>query len=166
MEINGITVDKYRRHPRVLEIRTVLVFNNLRKSYDYDTAMSFIKALCDIFKINFNFLSTIISNEYNIRRLSKTDKPLWYQDVVFACHLYGETRWFVAQNYLDINKHSLYRTDYGLNVEKYIEQDWLDGLNDRIEICGVPHIRVEAERFLEGLEHFYEVIGNVSVTKV
>jgi len=148
-----------------LEIRVVLFFMNLRVGYDYETAMGLIKSLCGVFKVNFNFLSTIIHNEHNIRRLSKTNKLDWYQDLVFAGATWGESRWALAGRYLGIDKKSLYRAEYELNIVKYVDEYWVAGLNDRVVVCGVEHMRLEAERFLASIEHFQRIIGNVSLSK-
>jgi len=98
-------------------------------------------------------------------RLSKTDRKAWYRDVVFSGHLYGETRWIMSRKYLGIHKKTLYRADYDLAVTSYVNQNWLDSLNDRAVVCGVPHMRMEVLRFMEGVEHFLEVMGNVAIAK-
>lgn len=163
-EINDIEIEKYQRHPRILELRIVLVFTNLANAYNYNTAMDFFQALCKIFQCNWQLLSGILNNVYNIRSLEKKDKLRFRQEAIFMGILFNETRYSIVKNYLDLSLPSIYKKE--LNYENYVTQDWLDKLDANIAICGVPAYKLEATRFVEGMEGFLEVVGRVSLPKI
>lgn len=156
----------YKRHPRVLELRIILVFNNLVRNYTYNRAIEILESLCDITKTNFKNIITIVNNDYNIRRLSKTNKERWFQELIFMGALYNESRYFVAEKWLSRHKTYLYTMKhYNLILEDFLDEEWLKGLTDSVVICAIPHQNLEATRFLDGVEQLLEVLGNVSVPK-
>ena len=153
----------YKTHPRILEIRLMLIFNNLVRNYQYAKAIRIVEVFCDLFAVNFKNILTIVNNDYKIRRMRKTNKERWLQEVVFMGELYDESRYFIAENYLARHGTYLYSGQYNLKIENFVDHEWLRGLDSSVTICGIPHQKLEAERFIIGLEQFLKVLGRLSV---
>ena len=163
-EINDIEIEQYQNHPRILELRIILMFKTISKAYDYNTAIDLFQALSKVFRCNWQLVNGIINNVYNIRALEKRNKIRFRQEVVFMGLLYNETRYVAVKNYLDLSLPAVY-AKY-LQYENFVTRDWLDELDQHIAICGIPHYRLEAERFIEGMGTFLEALGRVSIPKV
>lgn len=157
---------KYKRHPRMLELRVIMIFNNLVRNYNYNRAVEILEALCMMTKTNFKNIMTIINNDYNIRRLSKTDKERWLQELIFMGALYNESKHFVSERWLIKHKTYLYNMPHlNLDLDKFVTKEWIDKLTDNVVICAIPHQKLEAERFIDGINDLLEVMGNVSIPK-
>ena len=76
--INGIDISKYREHPRVLELRIIMIFNALATHYDNNIAMTLMRNLSDVFYSNWTLISGILNNWAVIRRMERQIK----QDIV------------------------------------------------------------------------------------
>jgi len=163
--INGIEIAPYQRHPRILELRLIMIYKSLTENYDANTASNLFKDLCDVFRLNWTLISGILNRNFEIRRLSKKNKKRYQQEVVFMGVLFNETRYYIAQQYLGIAVSSIYRNSMNLKPERFLSQEWLDELDEHVVICGNPNYRLEAEKFIEGLIHFLEALGRVSLPK-
>lgn len=158
MEINGIDITEYKNHPRVLEIRFILLFDLFEKEYGYSGAVSIFEAICGSMNCNMRFLLDIINKRFEIKRQSKTKFTRWRQEVIFASYLYGETTYKVANDYLHVAPSSLYmqKEIYGMN--NFITRSWLLELDKEIELSGLKHYRVEIERFFIVIENLTNVL--------
>lgn len=165
MEVNGINIDAYKTHPRLLELRVMLIYQALINEYDINVASNLFRALANTLRIDWTKLNAIISNHFKIRRLEVIDKKRYRQEVILMGMLYGETRYYIAERYLNLNRTTVYRSSYQLQPEAFISQEWLDELDSNVTICGVPVYRFEAERFVNALSNFLEVLGYVFVSK-
>jgi len=165
MIVNGIDLESYKLHPRVLELRVVMIHNILATEYDINVATNLYRAMCDAFRIDWQKVNGIISQQHAVRRLSKLNKPRFRQELVFMGMLYDETRYYIAQRYLKLSKSSLYRKDMQLKPADFVSEEWLAELDENVVICGIPIYRFEAERFLTNLDIFLEGLGRVSVPK-
>ena len=166
IKINGIELAKYRTHPRVLELRLISIHHKISRAYDLNTATEFFRSLCGVFKCNWQIISGILANHFNIRRLSKLDKMRFRQEMIFMGLVYGETRYYIAKELLNITQKTMYAKSNKTKPEDYINQKWLDGLDKNVTVCGVDTYRLEAERFVESYNYFLEAVGNVSLSKV
>lgn len=162
--INGIDVSKYKEHPRMLELRMILIFSVVATEYGHNKAMTIFKKLSEIFRNDFAKLSTVINSMPSITSMKRNNKWRWRQEVLFLGRLNNETRAETAAKYLQKHYTTVYRQPELNNPEYFINQDWLDGLDDNVIICGVEAYRLEVLRFLEDFEFFLEVIGNLSLS--
>jgi len=164
-EINGIDITKYRSHPRILELRLAMLFKMISEEYDNETANKHIHNLCETFRCNWNIVNQIINNVYNIRKLAKEDKVRWRQELVLMGLTINESRYRIANRYLNLSVASSYRKCYNLTPKNYITQDWLNKLDESVVICGLTAYKYEAERFLFEFDNYLEVLGRVLIPK-
>lgn len=165
MNVNGIELEKYKLHPRILELRVVMVHNIITTEYNVNIATNLFRHLCDMFRIDWQKISGIISQQHTVRKLSKINLKRFRQELVLMGMLYNETRYYVAERYLSLSKTSVYRKVMQLKPEDFISEKWLEELDANVVICGIPIYRFEAERFLAHLDIFLETLGRVSVPK-
>lgn len=163
--INGIDISKYREHPRVLELRIIMIFNALATHYDNNIAMTLMRNLSDVFYSNWTLISGILNNWAVIRRMEKTNKTRYRQEVIFMGLVFGESRYYIADTYLGLSKSAVYRKSLGLVPDDFITQEWLDELDNSITICGASHYKLEAIRYVEGFNMFREALGNVYTSR-
>jgi hypothetical protein len=162
-QINGINIEKYKTHPRILELRVIILFNLISKHYDYNIAIDFFQSLSKLFRCNWQLMNGIINNVFRIRELEKRDKTRFRQEVIFMGVLFNESRYKIVKDYLSVSLPVVYGKDF--HLDNYVTQEWLDNLDNNIAICGIPHYKLEAERFVESYEGFLEVMGRVSIPK-
>ena len=166
IKINGIEIAKYKTHPRILELRIISLHYKLSRAYDLNTATEFFKSLCAVFRCNWQIISGILANHFNIRRVSKMNRVRYRQEMIFMGLVYGETRYYVAKELLNITQKTMYAKTNKTKPEDFITQKWLDELDKNIIVCGVSVYKLEAERFIESYGYFLEAVGNVSPSKI
>jgi hypothetical protein len=164
-EVNGIDITKYRSHPRVLELRLAMLFKMLSEEYDPETANRHLHNLCEIFRCNWNVINQIVNNVYTIRKISRDNRVRWRQELVFMGMTTNESRYRIAYRYLNLTVTSTYRKEYRLSPTVFIDQEWLDKLDENVVICGLNAYRYEAERFLFEFDNYLEVLGRVLIPK-
>jgi len=164
-EINGVDLVKYRTHPRVLELRLAMLHKLLSEEYSTEIAVKYLHSMCDLFRCNWNVINQIINNVYNIRQMSKESKKRWRQELVFMGMTLNETRYGIAKRYLNLNVSNSYRKEYNLTPSNFITQEWMDGLDASVVVCGLSAYRFEAERFMQEYDNLLEVMGRVLIPK-
>lgn len=162
--INGIDVSKYKEHPRILELRLILLFSVVATEYGHNKAVEIFKSLSEIFRVDFTKLHTVINAMPSIKRMRTTDKYRYRQEVIFMGRLFNETRSDVATKYLQRHFTTVYRKPEIHKIERFLDEEWLADLEDNVVICGVESYRLEVLRFLEAFEFFLEVMGNLSLS--
>lgn len=162
--VNGIDISKYKEHPRILELRLILVFAIVSLEYGHNKALTIFNKLSDIFRTDFAKLSTVINSMPSIKAMQKKDKWRYRQEVIIMGHLFNENRTDVATKYLQRHYTTLYRNKRKHRMEDFLDQEWLDQLDNNVIICGVEAYRLEVLRFIEEFEFFLEVMGNVSLS--
>lgn len=162
--INGIDVSSYKEHPRMLELRLILLFSIVATEYGHNKAVTIFQKLSEIFRTDFAKLQTVINSMPSIQQMRRTDKWRYRQEVIFLGHLYNETRGTVATKYLQVHYTTIYRMPEVHRLDNFVTQRWLDQLDDSVVICGVEAYRLEVLRFLEDFEFFLEVMGNVHLS--
>lgn len=162
---NGIDVTKYASHPRILEIRVVLMFELIERAFNYETAHKFITAMGEILRINVSRVTSIVNKRTEVKRMRRQNKFRWYQEVIFMCHLYGETRYFASKEHLRISTATLYNRDLELHVDQFVNERWLNELDKEIILCGIPDYSLEAERYVTQVDGFFKALGYVSAPK-
>lgn len=161
--VNGFDLTVFRKHPRVIELRVLVLFNVLIDEYGIDKATNFFRSFAELSTIEWNRISGILNSFYTIKRLERADLKRYRQEVLFMGLLWGDARFYAATHYLKISKTTLYSRENELNPSDFIDQAWLDELSNEVTICGQEAYKIEGIRFLEALHHLTEVLGNVSV---
>lgn len=163
--VNGINVTQYQRHPRIIELRMILLHGLFIAEYGDKFTVDFFKAWCDMNKINYTFIMSVINQKVRIKQMDITDKLRYRQEVIFTGHVYNEARDAVGARFLNLSRTFLYREKELFDPNIFVTKEWLDLLDLNVVICGVPQYNNEALRFIESLEHFLGVIGNVPLAK-
>lgn len=143
---------RYKTHPRILEIRLILLFDIFEKELGYSGARSLFSGICYGFKRNMDIINMVISRRYDIKRSSKTKKIAWRQEVMFMGLCYGESPYKIARNYLHMSPVNMYRENAYCNPDDYVTDEWLRNLDDEVFIVGGEMYRNEVSSFLDIME--------------
>lgn len=146
-------LEKYKNHPRVLEIRFILLFDMFEKELGYQQATKSFQAICDAFNCNMTLLQAIINKRYDIQRKSKTNFRRWRQEVIFASYIYGETIYKVAKTYFNVRPESIYAQKDIYDINIFLTNEWLDKFDNDITLCGEHSYRNEVVRFMEVIDN-------------
>ena len=153
-------LERYRKHPRILEVRFILLFDLFEKEFGYNGVMDIFNGLCIGFKRNKDILDAIINKRFDIKRKSKTSVIKWRQEVMFMGMCYGETPYKIAKNYLMVSPVNFYRKDrkdiYDPNT--FITDEWLTSLDDEVKVTGGLVYRNEVRGFLEIMNSLTNVL--------
>lgn len=158
MSIKEIDFDKYKKHPRVLEVRFVLLFNLIEREYGYNQSIKMFQALCNTFNCNITFLQGIVNNRYNIQK-GKRNYIMWRQEIIFAATCYGESMYKVANEYINVLPSTMYSQPDKYNLERFCNDEWLRKLDDRVTLCGQLAYKNEVIRFFEVIDMFADVLA-------
>lgn len=144
-------LEQYRKHPRVLEVRFILLFDLFEREFGYNGVMSVIKGICLAFNRNSDLLDTIIARRFDIKRKAKTAKIKWRQEIMFMGLCYGETPYRIAKEYLMISPSNFYRKSAGETYDPnvFVTNKWLEELDDEVKIAGGHIYRNEIKGFLD-----------------
>lgn len=154
VEVTKELLNKYKNHPRVLEIRLAVLFGILQHEYGYDGAMKLVSSICNSFNRNMDILNVILNKRFDIRRKSKTNRSLWIQEVVFMGLCYDETYYKIAKDYLLVTPSNFYRSNVtnNYNVSTFLTDEWLRNLDDEVKVTGSLVYRNEVKAFLETVD--------------
>lgn len=154
-------LEKYKTHPRILEVRLILLFDILEREYGYNNVMDIFQGLCIGFKRNKDLLDMVLAKRFDIKRKSKTNKIKWRQEVTFMGMCYGESNYKIAKSYLMVSPANYYRTTsaHTYNPKVFVTEDWLRSLDDEVKITGAPAYRNEVKGFLEVIDGLSNVLS-------
>jgi hypothetical protein len=155
--IDEISLEEYKKHPRILEIRFILLFDMFEKEFGYQRALKMYEAICSSFNGSMNLLMGLINKRFDIKRKAKTKYTKWRQEVIFASYVYGESLYKVAKDYLNVRPQNLYTND-SYDITKFVTHEWLTTLDDDIALCGMSHYRMEVIRFNEIIDSLSNVV--------
>lgn len=158
MKLDKLQMEKYKKHPRVMEIRFILLFELIEQEYDYHQAVKFFESLCEAFRCNIVFLQSIINQRYDIKRNSKKDFVMWRQEIIFVYTLYGESLYKIAKTHLGIKPETLYAQSKLYDINKFCDENWLNKLDMQVTLCGEKSYRLEMTRFFEALDMFADIM--------
>jgi hypothetical protein len=157
----------YRKHPRILELKMVTLHTLFLSEYGVEKTSHIFKNICDVARINWTIISSIINRKDIILELARRDRLRYRQEIIFMGHCYGESRRIVGQRYLHVTKRVLYEVeDNALDLRKFATQEWLDGLDYTVTIGSVEAYQLEIERFIDFILNLARVIGHVPMAKV
>lgn len=151
-------LEKYKTHPRVLEIRFILMFDMFEKELGYQQATKSFQALCSAFNCNMTLLQAIINRRFDILRKSKTNFRRWRQEVIFASYVYGESIYRVAKTYFNIRPESLYNQKELYDINTFLTNEWLSKLDDSTLLCGEYAYKNEVVRFMEIIDNMSMIL--------
>lgn len=160
VELTKDLLTKYRNHPRVLEVRLILLFDLFEREFGYNGVMNIFDGLCIGFKRSKELLDTVLARRFDIKRKSKTSKIKWRQEVMFMGMCYGETPYKIAKNYLMISPSNLYRKSDAIvyDPRTFVTDEWLRDLDDEAKIATNKLYRDEIKGFLEVIDSLTNVL--------
>lgn len=162
-----MNLDKYRNHPRILELRFLLTHSNFAMEFGLENTAIIFEAICKAAKINWSILSSVIGRQEMVLGLSRTDRLRYRQEIVFMGDVYKESRLNVAKKYLRISKRLMYEAFDGMLLpQKFLNDEWLEKLDYNVVIAGNVAYSNELERFLNYLSIIGEVVTHVSMAKI
>ena len=160
VELTQDLLNRYRNHPRILEVRIILLFDLFEREFGYNGVMDIFNGLCVGFKRSKDLLDSVIARRFDIKRKSKTTKVKWRQEVMFMGMCYGEKPYKIAKNYLCLSPSNFYRTSkedtYNPNV--FITDEWLRDLDDEAKVAMNKVYRDEIKGFLEAINGITNVL--------
>lgn len=158
MVLDEKELEKYKTHPRVLEIRFILLFDMFEKELGYLQATKSFQAICSAFNCNMTLLQAIINRRFDIQRRSKTNFRRWRQEVIFASYVYGESIYKVAKTYFKVRPESIYAQKEIYDIDVFLNNEWLDKFDNEVTLCGEYAYRNEVVRFLEIVDNMTIVL--------
>jgi hypothetical protein len=160
VELTQELLNQYRRHPRILEVRLILLFDLFEREFGYNGVMDIFNGLCVGFKRSKELLDTVLARRFDIKRKSKTSKVKWRQEVMFMGLCYGETPYKIAKNYLLLTPSNFYRKskDDTYNPKVFVTDEWLRDLDDEAKIASNKLYRDEIKGFLEIIDSLTNVL--------
>ena len=154
MILDESELEEYKNHPRVLEIRFILLFNMFERELGYLQATKSFQAICSAFNCNMTLLQAVINKRFDIQRKSKTNFRRWRQEVIFSAYVYGESIYKVAKTYFNVKPETIYAQKDIYDIEIFLNNEWLEKFDNEITLCGEYSYRNEVVRFMEVLNNF------------
>jgi hypothetical protein len=158
VEITKELLDKYKNHPRVLEVRLILLFDIFEREFGYNGVMDIFNGICVGFKRSKELLDTVLARRFDIKRKSKTRRIKWRQEVMFMGMCYGETPYKIAKYYLLISPQTLYMNREMNDPRYFVTDEWLRDLDDEPVVAGNLLYRNEIKGFLEVIDSLTNVL--------
>jgi len=158
VEITKELLEKYKRHPRILEIRLILLFDMFEKEFGFIGTKQLFSGLCKGMRRNEDVLDMIINRRFDIKRKSKTNRYKWRQEVLFMGLCYGETLYKIAKDYLSIDVSNMYKNNAYCNPDTFLTDEWLRNLDDEVFIAGGHMYQDEVNSFLDTIEGMTNVL--------
>lgn len=153
-----VDYEKYKNHPRIIEIRFILLFDMFVREYGYQDAVKFYEAISAAFYCDMGKIHSLINQRFELKRLSKTKRLRWRQEVIFTALCYEETIYKVAKDYLIMNSSNIYAHPELYNTDEFVTDDWLRMLDDETILCGVPAYSLVVKRFFEVVDNLTNVL--------
>ena len=72
VEITQDLLNKYKNHPRLLEVRLILLFDIFEREFGYMNVMNIFDGLCSGFGRSKELIDTVLNKRFDIKRKSKT----------------------------------------------------------------------------------------------
>lgn len=145
---------KYKHHPRIMELRISMIKTMIVRQYGEEVAMNFLQMLSQMFECNWTVLIGILNKDHKITNHPAVTATRRKQEVILMGALYGETRYQISAQYLNMSTNYLYQSKERNNPNIYTTEEWLETLNDEVVVCGVRSYATEARRFLVSFDNF------------
>lgn len=151
--------EKYKRHPRILEVRLILLFDMLEREFGYNGARDIFMGIAQGLKRNKDLLDVILSKRFDIKRKAKTNIYKWRQEVMFMGICYGDKVSKIAKDYMSISPVNMYRKNTYSNPDEYITDEWLRSLDEEVYLTGSTIYRNEVSAYIDGVEGIANVLS-------
>ena len=159
MYLTDEELEKYKKHPRILEVRLCTLFHIWEREYGPQNAMKLVESISRAFSCNVTMLNAVINRRFDIIRNQKVKQQLWRQEAIFMGYVYGVTAYKVAKNYLRINPNTFYSQADIYSIDRFCNNKWLSELDSRTMLCGQDIFKIEVERFLEVVETLADMLN-------
>ncbi len=145
----------YKYHPRLIELRVSGVYGNLIREFGRQEADDFIKAFCTLFNLPYSLLVNVLRQHHKIQHDQFISEERKKQEQIFMGELWGETRYTVATKYMGLKSHNyLYQDQKKFNYKYYVNEQWLDKLDDEVMVAGAENLKLVIINFLKALDDF------------
>lgn len=137
-----------------MELRLAMIKRQVSSQYGEESAMTFLKMLSDWFGCNWSLLVGVFNKDVKIvNNVSETTRRK-KQSIILMGHLYDETRYHIANHYLNMSVNYLYQLKEEHSPEIFATEQWLSLLDEEVVACGVRSYAIEAKRFLISFDAF------------
>lgn len=153
-----IDFEKYKYHPRIVEIRFILLFDMFEREYGYQGTVKFYEAVSSAFYCDMTKIMGLVNQRFELKRMSKTKKIRWRQEVIFAAKCYDETIYKVAKDYLIMGSSNIYNQPNYYSLDHFLSDEWLRKLDEEVKLCGIPAYNNEVKRFFEAMDNLTNVL--------
>lgn len=150
-------LNKYKYHPRIMELRLATYKMQLERQYGEAQAMEMLQKLADLFQCNWTLLVGVFNKTQKIINYTSVNQKRKKQEIIFMGYLHDETRYYIAKHYLGMSINYLYQMKEEHNPDEYASEDWLTQLDDEIIVCGVRSHATEAKRFIISFDNMLGV---------
>lgn len=145
-------LNRYKTHPRILELKLSVMHTVFTREYGLEKTAYIFKSICDVNKINWTSISSVINRKDLVNSLSSKERLRFRQEVIFAGLCFGDSRPVIGRKYLGLSRRMMYEyKDNLLDPDNYVTVDWLDRLDYNVAIAGVESYKNDIERFIEAL---------------
>lgn len=147
-------LENYKFHPRVMELRLAIIKRAIDRQYGEEMSMNILKMFAEMFQCNWTLLIGVFNKDNKIFNQTAESPKRKKQEIIFMGALYGETRYQIAKQYLNMSINYLYQMKKDHNPDLFATPEWLSALDDEVQVCGVRSYGNEAKRFLVAFDSF------------
>lgn len=147
------------KHPRLVELYIVLVYDMLYDHIGDERTLSLFKTLCTMETIDYDRVRLLLSRYNMVKALSKTDEAKYYKEVTLLGAVHGKTRYWVAKKWLNRSVASIYMKTPGTTKESIVDDLFLQSMNDELVLSASKDIYRELLRFQDALRTMFILFG-------
>lgn len=92
--------ENIKYHPRMLELRVCIIYDNLYDIFGGANAFEIIKGFCEALKIDFSCVDEVLRNHSRIKRLSKSNRKEYNTQVFVLGECWEENKNYTSRVYL------------------------------------------------------------------
>lgn len=151
------SLKKYRKHPRIVELRIALIYHRLLKEFGIEATDKLVKHICDVADIDEKVLFRVIAHENTILTNVHYEKR-FRQEVIFMGYCYGESRRETVRKYLPVKIGTIYNEGEVYDVEKFATKHWLERLDSEFQVLGIKSYLFASIHFLTFLERLVDLL--------
>lgn len=157
--MDNIDLEKYRTHPRVLEIRLILLYDMFEREFGVAKAQEIFDGFIKMFKCQDAPIRAVLNKRFDIKRgNANTRKRMWRQEVIFMGMCYNETTYKMCKDFLNISPTNLYNQKDLYDPKNFLTEEWLDKLDRETSSSFGTFSRLEISRFLDGITSLTNVL--------
>jgi len=150
-------LEKYKYHPRILEMRLASYKMQLERQYGEVQAMELLQKFTEMFQCNWSLLVGIFNKDNKIINGTAIGTKRRKQEIIFMGYLYNETRYHISQHYLGMSINYLYQFKVEHNPDNFADETWLAEMDSEILTCGIRAHANEAKRFIMSFDNLVGV---------